>query len=84
MKINRLLIFGGNGFVGQAIAKRALQNGLKVVALSRNGLPHDIQHDLDKTPNFKENVCAVLWVVNRFALHLHLHLHLHLLLLRLH
>jgi nucleoside-diphosphate-sugar epimerase len=34
-----LLVFGGNGFVGSAICKYAVLQGIKVVSLSRSGQP---------------------------------------------
>ena len=34
-----LLVFGGNGFVGSAICKYAVSQGLKVISLSRSGKP---------------------------------------------
>eukprot|EP00250_Pteridium_aquilinum_P001553 c11747_g1_i2 orf=228-1085(+) len=36
---NKLLVLGGNGFVGTHICKEALQRGLPVVSLSRSGRP---------------------------------------------
>lgn len=33
----RLLVIGGNGFVGQEVCKRAVQNGFEVTSLSRRG-----------------------------------------------
>ena len=34
-----LLVFGGNGFVGSAICKYAVYQGIKVISLSRSGRP---------------------------------------------
>lgn len=54
--VSRLLIFGGNGFVGQAIARKALLSGLEVISLSKNGFPKDLMHDLDKIPAYDTKV----------------------------
>ncbi|GAA5900845.1 hypothetical protein JCM6882_007679 [Rhodosporidiobolus microsporus] len=35
----RLLIFGGNGFVGSAVARKAVARGWKVTSISRSGKP---------------------------------------------
>jgi NAD(P)-dependent dehydrogenase (short-subunit alcohol dehydrogenase family) len=35
----RLVVFGGRGFVGSAIVKEAVEQGLDVVAVSRSGTP---------------------------------------------
>lgn len=35
----RLVVFGGNGFVGSHVCQAALQSGLQVLALSRSGTP---------------------------------------------
>ena len=35
----RLLVFGGNGFVGTRVCKEALDTGLGVVSISRSGKP---------------------------------------------
>ncbi len=52
----KLLVFGGNGFVGQAIMKAGLQKGLECIGISRRGEPTDMMHDLEKEPNFTANV----------------------------
>ena len=35
----RLLVFGGNGFVGTRVCQQALETGLSVVSISRGGRP---------------------------------------------
>ena len=35
----RLLVFGGNGYVGTRVCKEALDTGLGVVSISRSGQP---------------------------------------------
>ena len=35
----RLVVFGGSGFVGGAVAEEALRRGLAVLCLSRSGAP---------------------------------------------
>ena len=39
MSLQRLVILGGNGFVGSATAEEALRRGLSVLCLSRSGAP---------------------------------------------
>eukprot|EP00951_Prasinocladus_malaysianus_P008814 scaffold64082_cov34-Prasinocladus_malaysianus.AAC.1 len=38
-----VLVLGGNGFVGRAVAKAALLAGYDVVSLSRRGAPEDVK-----------------------------------------
>ena len=54
--ISRLLIFGGNGFVGQAVAKAGLSAGLEVIGLSRRGSPEDMMHGLLEHPNYSDKM----------------------------
>jgi len=57
LSITKLLVFGGNGFVGQAVVKAALDAGIpEVVGLSRRGAPDDFMHDLDKHPSYAKNL----------------------------
>ena len=35
----KLIVFGGNGFVGTRVCEEALQTGLAVVSVSRSGAP---------------------------------------------
>ena len=35
----KLLVFGGNGFVGSRVCEEALKTGLDVVSISRSGRP---------------------------------------------
>ena len=51
--IEKLIVFGGNGFVGQAIMRAGLRKGLECISVSRRGEPEDMMHELEKEPNFK-------------------------------
>ena len=42
---NNLLIVGGTGFIGSNVAKKALENGLKVTVISKNNYPQHKQID---------------------------------------
>ena len=42
----RILILGGSGFLGQAVARRAILEGYKVVSISRRGKPPKIDENL--------------------------------------
>ena len=35
----RVLVFGGNGFVGSRVCEEALKTGLEVVSINRSGAP---------------------------------------------
>ena len=35
----RVLVFGGNGFVGSRVCEEALKTGLEVVSVNRSGAP---------------------------------------------
>jgi uncharacterized protein YbjT (DUF2867 family) len=37
---NQVIVFGGNGFVGQAVCRAALDLGADVVSVSRSGSPN--------------------------------------------
>ncbi len=39
----KLVLFGGNGFVGQGIVRAALKKGVDIVSISRSGGPTDFQ-----------------------------------------
>lgn len=39
VKAQKILVLGGNGFVGTAVCKAAVQQGISVVSLSRSGRP---------------------------------------------
>ncbi len=46
MKANKLIIFGGSGYVGQSIIINALSLGLQVVSVSLKGRPKLIHNSL--------------------------------------
>ncbi|KAI9293885.1 NAD(P)-binding protein [Neoconidiobolus thromboides FSU 785] len=37
--MKKVLILGGNGYLGQRLCKKGIENGLKITSLSRSGLP---------------------------------------------
>lgn len=56
MEKQRIVIFGGSGFVGQAIAKRALANQFHVISISRSGRPQQDAPWLDQIDFIKADV----------------------------
>ncbi|EOT45541.1 MULTISPECIES: NAD-dependent epimerase/dehydratase family protein [Enterococcus] len=56
MQKKRMVIFGGSGFVGQAIAKRALANQYEVVSISRSGRPDQTDAWLNQITFVKSDV----------------------------
>lgn len=44
----QILVLGGNGFVGTAICKRAVAQGISVVSLSRSGRPSILESWVDQ------------------------------------
>jgi len=44
----QILVLGGNGFVGTAICKRAVAQGISVVSLSRSGRPSNLESWVDE------------------------------------
>lgn len=40
----KLIVFGGNGFVGTRVCEEALNTGLAVVSISRSGAPKATSH----------------------------------------
>ena len=40
---SRLIIFGGNGFVGSRVCQAALECGLEVVSVNRSGKPGNVK-----------------------------------------
>eukprot|EP01041_Mallomonas_annulata_P012270 gene12270-25791_t len=43
MIAKKLLVFGGNGFVGQRVCKNAVKLGMEVISINRSGPPHTDQ-----------------------------------------
>ena len=39
----RVVIFGGNGYVGQMVCRYALARGALVTSINRSGRPHDVE-----------------------------------------
>jgi nucleoside-diphosphate-sugar epimerase len=54
--IKKILVFGGNGFVGQAVMKAALSDGYEVVGVSRRGEPAHFMHELNTHPQYAQKV----------------------------
>lgn len=46
--VSKLLVFGGNGFLGKRICQEAVNNGFQVMSLSRSGRPPKPQSPRDK------------------------------------
>lgn len=36
--ISKLIVFGGNGFVGTRVCEHAIKSGIKVISVNRTGL----------------------------------------------
>ena len=45
MSQNVLVVFGGNGYIGQRVCASAVQSGSKVISISRSGLPPQISEE---------------------------------------
>lgn len=54
LPINRILVFGGTGFVGQAVMKAGLSRGYEMIGFSRKGAPKVMMHGLDKHPLYEQ------------------------------
>jgi nucleoside-diphosphate-sugar epimerase len=57
-EVRRLICFGGNGFVGQAIMKAALthSNVEEIIGVCRSGKIKDNMHNLTETKGYKDRV----------------------------
>jgi len=54
LPIKRILVFGGTGYVGQAVMKAGLSRGYEMIGLSRKGEPTVHMHGLDEHPLYKQ------------------------------
>ncbi|XP_010461040.1 PREDICTED: uncharacterized protein At1g32220, chloroplastic [Camelina sativa] len=61
VKSERLVVLGGNGFVGSAICKAAISNGIEVVSVSRSGRPNFQDSWLDQVTWVTGDVFYLNW-----------------------
>lgn len=61
VKSERLVVLGGNGFVGSAICKSALSRGIEVISLSRSGRPTSSSSWVDQVTWLTGDVFYVNW-----------------------
>ncbi|XP_010478644.1 PREDICTED: uncharacterized protein At1g32220, chloroplastic [Camelina sativa] len=61
VKSERVVVLGGNGFVGSAICKAAISNGIEVVSVSRSGRPNFQDSWLDQVTWVTGDVFYLNW-----------------------
>lgn len=61
VKAERLVVLGGSGFVGSAICKAAISNGIEVVGVSRSGRPSYSEAWMDQVSWIPGDVFYVNW-----------------------
>uniref|UniRef100_A0A1J3D8S1 Uncharacterized protein, chloroplastic n=1 Tax=Noccaea caerulescens TaxID=107243 RepID=A0A1J3D8S1_NOCCA len=61
IKSERVVVLGGNGFVGSAICKAAINNGIEVVSVSRSGRPNYQDSWLDQVTWVTGDVFYLNW-----------------------
>ncbi|AAG23446.1 hypothetical protein AtNW77_Chr1g0036001 [Arabidopsis thaliana] len=61
VKSERVVVLGGNGFVGSAICKAAISNGIEVVSVSRSGRPNFEDSWLDQVTWVTGDVFYLNW-----------------------
>ncbi|KAF8107047.1 hypothetical protein N665_0128s0028 [Sinapis alba] len=61
IKSERVVVLGGNGFVGSAICKAAISNGIEVVSVSRSGRPNFQDSWLDQVTWVTGDVFYLNW-----------------------
>jgi len=61
VKSQKILVLGGNGFVGTAICKRAVAQGISVVSLSRSGRPSILESWVDQVTWISGDVFVTEW-----------------------
>ncbi|CAA7026636.1 unnamed protein product [Microthlaspi erraticum] len=61
IKSERVVVLGGNGFVGSAICKAAINNGIEVVSVSRSGRPNFQDPWLDQVTWVTGDVFYLNW-----------------------
>ncbi|CAH2034881.1 unnamed protein product [Thlaspi arvense] len=61
IKSERVVVLGGNGFVGSAICKAAINNGIEAVSVSRSGRPNSQDSWLDQVTWVTGDVFYLNW-----------------------
>ncbi|KAG2304244.1 hypothetical protein Bca4012_063156 [Brassica carinata] len=61
VRSERVVVLGGNGFVGSAICKQAISNGIEVVSVSRSGRPSLQDSWLDQVTWITGDVFYLNW-----------------------
>ncbi|XP_051114596.1 uncharacterized protein At1g32220, chloroplastic [Andrographis paniculata] len=61
VKPERIVVLGGNGFVGSAICKAAVSKGIEVISLSRSGRPSYSDSWVDQVTWLKGDVFYANW-----------------------
>ncbi|XP_027360766.1 uncharacterized protein At1g32220, chloroplastic [Abrus precatorius] len=61
VKSERIVVLGGNGFVGSAICKAAVSKGIEVISLSRSGRPNFADSWVDQVTWISGDVFYVNW-----------------------
>ncbi|XP_027914525.1 uncharacterized protein At1g32220, chloroplastic [Vigna unguiculata] len=61
VKSERIVVLGGNGFVGSAICKAAVSRGIEVISLSRSGRPNYADAWVDQVTWVSGDVFYVNW-----------------------
>lgn len=61
IKSERIVVLGGNGFVGSAICKAAVSRGIEVISLSRSGRPTNSDAWVDQVNWISGDVFYVNW-----------------------
>ncbi|KAK7366979.1 hypothetical protein VNO80_08983 [Phaseolus coccineus] len=61
VKSERIVVLGGNGFVGSAICKAAVSRGIEVISLSRSGQPTNSGAWIDQVTWISGDVFYVNW-----------------------
>lgn len=61
VKPERVVVLGGSGFVGSAICKAAVSNGIEVISLSRSGRPSSSSSWVDQVTWVSGDVFYVNW-----------------------
>lgn len=61
VKSQKILVLGGNGFVGTAICKLAVAQGISVVSLSRSGRPSILESWVDQVTWISGDVFLTEW-----------------------
>ncbi|XP_031483763.1 uncharacterized protein At1g32220, chloroplastic [Nymphaea colorata] len=61
VKTEKIVVLGGNGFVGSAICKAAISKGIEVISLSRSGRPRYLDSWIDQVKWVEGDVFYASW-----------------------